>query len=56
MSREELVAIFRDIEEPTNLEDVLEEVGAEDDIVYGADNRWNFGVNYYGVDERYRED
>lgn len=52
MSREELTAIFRDIEEPTNLEDV----GAEDDIVYGADNGWNFGVNYHGADERYRED
>lgn len=52
MSREELTAIIRDIEEPQA--DVQEDVGAEDDLVYGADNRWNFGV-VQGVDERSRE-
>ncbi|KAK4059697.1 hypothetical protein Purlil1_14334 [Purpureocillium lilacinum] len=52
MSREELMTILRDIEEPQA--DVQEDVGAEDDLVYGGDSGWNFGV-VQGVDERSRE-
>ncbi|OAQ57457.2 polyprotein [Pochonia chlamydosporia 170] len=51
MSREELVAILRDIEEPSNQDDMQEDVEGEDDIVYGAGNGWNIGA-IQRVDER----